>query len=184
MRFGRWKICLFSAIVAVTSFMGVASAWAEEGAEKAGLPQMKAEFFPGQIFWFVVTFAFLYASMKRVILPIYETTQGKRQNIISGDLKAAGHANDEARRMMDEYEDALTKARASALASLDTSKAAQEALVQQAEQKKQLVKQVHQAEVRIGTARDSALKEINNVAADIATVMLDKITGNTAQVRG
>jgi F-type H+-transporting ATPase subunit b len=156
--------------------------WAQE-AEKAGLPPLNTKFYPGQVFWLVISFTVLYVLMARFALPGIERTQAKRQAIIAAELTAANAANEAARKTIAEYEKILADARLKAVTAEDMSHAAKEAIESQAEQQKVLIRQVHQAEVRIGVARDAAMREVEAAATELANTIIEKVTGLKLQVK-
>ena len=176
-----FQLLLLHGVVALKA----APLWAEEinkAAEKAGLPQLDATFFPSQIFWLGITFAILYVLMRFVALPGVEHVQQKRPVVIAAELAAANSANESARHVIAEYEKALADARTQAIAAEDMSHAAKKSLDSQAEQHNELTRRVHQAEVRIGVA-DAALHEVQTAAAELAGIYMEKITGMKLQVK-
>jgi len=162
--------------VLAAGFMAMPS-WAEEAEKaKAGLPQLDAQYFPGQIFWLAVTFALLYTVMAWIVLPRVQQTQKKRQVLVAEELAIAKSANEEAKKMAAGCDAILADARCKAIALEDISKTRQEALKHQSEQQKVLTQQILKAEVRIGNARDAALLNVQKMSVEIANDILEKIT--------
>ena len=58
------------------------------GAE-VGMPQLNPEFWPAQIFWLLVSFAFLYLCIWKIILPKIIKNIEDRKSIIMRDLQDA-----------------------------------------------------------------------------------------------
>lgn len=176
MRFLPFFLTLFSALAAMP-------AWAEEEAAKKGLPQLDASYFPGQIFWLALTFGVLYILMSRVALPGVARVQKKREDVIAKDLAIANELNETAKKMVAEYEKVLADARAQASVAVNTSAIAQKAAEQQAAQQKVLMQKLREAESRIMTAREAALREARSTATDIANAVIEKITGLKMQAK-
>lgn len=154
-------------------------------AERAGLPQFDASYFPGQIFWLAVTFTVLYLLMSRLALPRVARTQEKRHEVIAAELAAASAANESAKQIIAAYEKTLADARAEAQATLNDTvrQAAQKLLDRQTEQQHVLTKRLHEAEARIAEARNAALREAQAAISDIAAAALEKIAGAKLQVK-
>lgn len=153
--------------------------FAAEGGEGGGLPQLDTTLFPEQLFWLAVSFAVLYVLMAAIALPGVKKTQDKRQHILSSELSVASRANEEARAMVAQYERALTDARAKAQATISamSADAAKEAVAKQTVQQQELNKRLQDAETSIRAVRDVALKDIQNVASDLAHGIVEKVTG-------
>jgi len=143
-----------------------------------GLPQLDATQYPGEIFWLAVSFAVLYGLMACLALPVVRRTQEKRTLAIADDLESAHAANEEARVLLSHYEKTLAEARAKAQATVAdiAAVAAQESAARQAARQQELDGHLAEAEARIFAARDKALGEVRSKAADLAAVIIDKIT--------
>lgn len=155
-------------------------AMAEEGAAKAGLPQLDVSLFPEQLFWLAVTFTVLYVMMRFVALPGVEKVQTKRQDVLDDELSAAKSASERSKAMAAETDRALAEARSKANATIVDikTKAAAAASEQQAAQSRQLNQKMRDAEAAIATARDAALKDIEGAANDLASAVVDQVTGS------
>jgi F-type H+-transporting ATPase subunit b len=171
------RFLLFSAVASAASFL-VMPVHAEEAA-KAGLPQFDMSYFPGQIFWLAVTFTILYLLMSQIALPGVERTQEKRAAAIAAELAAASAANEEAKKIVADYEKRLSEARAEAQATVTafTRRAAQALLDRQAEQQQKLNRHMAEAEARIAEARAAALEDAQTAIIEIAGIALDKVAG-------
>src|SRR5512140_1900675 len=84
--------------------------------EGAGFPPFKTETFPSQIFWLVITFAFLFVVLWRIAGPRIKGVLVTRRGQIDGDLaKAQAHRAD-AESASAAYQSALAAARGRAQA--------------------------------------------------------------------
>lgn len=167
-------------MLVLTTSASITPALAAEGGEgKAGLPQLDVTLFPAQLFWLAVTFVTLYILMAYVALPGVKRTLDRRGNVLSGDLGAAEAANSSAKAMIAQYEKALTDARAKAQATVsDISVAAgREAAARQAEQQRALAKRLAEAEGKIATARDAAIKNLDAAALELSAGIVEKVSG-------
>jgi len=157
---------------------------AAESGEKIGLPQLDTSHFPEQLFWLALSFALLYCLMAFVALPGVKYTQDKRQEIIATELAAATAANDAAKAMIAQYEKALADARAKAQATVNeiAVQTTKESAEKQAVQHKELTQRLHEAEAKIATTRDAALKDVKGAATELANAVIEKITGARVKV--
>jgi F-type H+-transporting ATPase subunit b len=168
----------FGTFIGISAALYALPVLAEETAAQEGLPQLDPAHFPSQLFWLAVTFALLYVCMQFVALPGVKRTQDKRVATIEGNLKAAQAANEAAKRMMADYEKALTDARAKAQATVSeiAAQAAKESAAKQAVQQQELAKRLAEAEAKIAAARDAAVRDVKSSAADLAAAIIDKVT--------
>ncbi len=149
---------------------------------KGGLPQFDPTWFVSQFFWLVIAFAFLYFVFAKVTLPSISSVIENRKNIIESDLEEAEKLTAEADIVHDAYQ-----------AGLATSSAQAEALLKQAdnENKEKYNQQsdvfrnkseaaVIDTENKIITAKQDAMKNMNNVIAEVAAEAIEKIIRNKA----
>lgn len=176
-----------SLLTVLTGILAPLPLLAAEGAREAkeGLPQFDTEMFPGQIFWLAITFALLYVMMAYVALPRVARTQDKRQAAISDELAAAAAASEAAKSTIAQYERALSEARMQAQAAVGeiTAQAAKASMERQAIQQKELTRRLQEADARITKARDAAIGDIRGPAAELASAVIEKITGTKMQVK-
>lgn len=153
-------------------------AWAEEGGDKGGLPQLDTSLFPEQLFWLAVTFATLYVFMAFVALPGVKRAQDKRQSTLATALEIATTANQEAKSTLAHYEKSLADAHAKARVTVNEirTQTTNESNLRQAEQQKALAKRLHLADANIRTTRDQAIKNIHQDALDLARKIVEKIS--------
>lgn len=148
----------------------VASSSAFAAGGKGGLPQLDFTTWPTQIFWLVVSFAFAYILMWRVVTPRIASVLEDRHARLDDDMQRARQAADEAEEMRVNFEKTLATARAEATEKTRVSTAA---AVAEAETKndaaaKRLATKIGKAEAKIMEARGEALKELDDVATTSA----------------
>src|ERR1700752_5167914 len=96
---------------------GAMNATTEQPSPKAasgGFPPFKTETFPSQIFWLVITFAFLFVVLWRVAGPRINGVITSRRGTINADIAAAESARGDAESASAAYQTALAGARARA----------------------------------------------------------------------
>lgn len=180
---GRTYRRLASGVVATTlAVLPSLPVWAEAAAHEGGLPQLRTEFYVGQLFWLFVCFGVTYLLMSRVAIPAVQRAQEKRMRLLRADLDAAAVASEQAKALQAGYEKILADSRAKAHATfIDTSAAiAKESAAQQATLQTQLAQRVGEAERRIAETRDAALKDVDSAAKDLAAAIVENITGQKA----
>lgn len=143
--------------------------------------------FASQIFWFVLTFGFLYWLISRVAVPRIGGILEQRRVRLEGDLKEADRLRQETDRAIASYEAALAEARQRAhgiaeetrqsiKADIDGKRAAVEA---------ELHNKVSAAEARIAETKTEALANVEDIAADTAAALVaalsEKVTPKAAR---
>ena len=156
-----------------------------EYAEEAVFPILDPQYWPSQIFWFLVTFALLYFLLSRFFLPVVGQTLEERSSRIADDVDSAARMQREAEEASDAYDQSLKDARAKAhsvaeatRASVDAEVAAEMQAADAEADKAALV-----AEERIRDIRTAAMANIDGVARDAAEAMYAKLAGKTPRAR-
>lgn len=150
-----------------------------EGGEKKGLPQLRFEDFPPQIFWLAVTFVLLLVILSTLVVPKLQGTIEGRKAKLEGDLAVAARLKDEAEAAVAAYEKALAEARvrANAIAAEAKGKIEAAGAARKAELEAQLAEEAKAAEARIRATKDAALAEVRNIALDAARAIATKVAG-------
>lgn len=152
----------------------------------AGMPQLrfKDPLVWSQIVWGAVIFIGFYLALSRSALPKIERVLANRRHRIQSDLDIARRAKDEA----DAANDALQKTRHDAAeqarAHLDRIRQethlASEAHARASE--KRLEHDLAQAEERIARSHEAALKNLPDIAAHTAQVIVERLIGGDSVV--
>src|SRR5579885_2149078 len=87
---------------------------ATEAPKSGGFPPFDQTTFPSQIFWLVITFAFLFTVLWRVAGPRINAAITSRRGAINGAIAEASKARADAEAAQANYQAALTAARAKA----------------------------------------------------------------------
>jgi len=155
---------------------------AEVGHEQSGgFPPFKTESYPGQVFWLVITFGFLFLVLWRFVGPRIQSVLAERRGRIADDLKTADQHRKDSEAASAAYDQALAAARSRAHAmaddnrkrlagEIDKAKAAGDAEASTA---------AAAADARITKMRDDAKVHIQNAARDAAVAIVSRLTGDT-----
>lgn len=145
------------------------------------MPQISqlSEVFFSQLFWLAVVFGIIYFVIGRGMVPRIQSVVEDRDRKIAEDLAAAQRAREQAEASEEVYRARIEASRSEAL------KVAQEAKHQAAldtEKKLKSVdakigKRVAEAEAKIRAAAESARRELEPVAAEAASELVMKLTG-------
>jgi F-type H+-transporting ATPase subunit b len=143
------------------------------------MPQLDISTWPPQLFWLAVTFLALYFVMSRVAIPRTGGVIALRKSTIDGDLAAAQKLKTETDNAIKSYEAALAEAKAKAQAinieNRNTLNAEIEA--ERAKLDAALGAKISAAEKKVAASRDKALGEVAGMAADIASQIVQQLTG-------
>jgi F-type H+-transporting ATPase subunit b len=162
----------------MATWPALAAETAEHGA-KAGMPQLDPNSFMPQLVWLAITFVILYLLMSRVALPRISEVLEERQNRVAHDLQEAERLKIEAEKASSDYEKALTLARAEAqsISAETRERLGIESTSRRAEEDAQLNEQIRQAEAEIAAARNAALGNVRQVAAEAAGDVVQRLIG-------
>jgi F-type H+-transporting ATPase subunit b len=163
----------------VISMSHAAFAAAEKSEESGGLPQLDFTTWPTQIFWLVVSFMLAYLLMWRIVVPRIGSVLEERHNRIEDDLRRARQASDDAEQARLAFEDMLASARNDAS---ETTRKATESINKKMDRKMEtananLAKKMAGAEADIASAKQTALKEVSDIAASSAIDVVSQLTG-------
>lgn len=146
---------------------------------EGGLPQLNIATYPSQIFWLLVMFVVLYTAFSKSILPAIGGVVNARESLIKGNLDEAQRLKEEAESIQASYEKSLEYARAQAVAAVqDVEKASKKKAADQVETfRKRAESDIGTAEQRVNAAKDKAMSDMTGVAAEVASIAAEKITG-------
>lgn len=152
---------------------------------KAAFPPFASETYASQLIWFGIAFALLYYVMSRIALPRVAAVMENRSARISADLAEAERLRAESEAAGAAYEKSLADARAKAKAIAQEMR---EALTAESEaQRKRLEFKLHErlavAEKTIGARTTEAMTSVRGIAADTATAIVERLTGQAPDLR-
>ena len=151
------------------------------------MPQIEqlSQIFYSQLFWLLLVFGIIYFWIGRGMVPKIQSVVEDRDRKIAGDLAAAQSAREQAEAAEEAYRERIDASRSEAM------KVAQEAKTQAAldtEKRlkvidEQLGTRVAEAETRIRAAAEAARRELEPVAAEAASELVTKLTGQNISAR-
>jgi F-type H+-transporting ATPase subunit b len=143
------------------------------------MPQLNPLDWAPQLIWLAITFSILYLLMKWVALPRIGSVIEMRRQRIAGDLETAERLRRETQEAIAAYEQALAEAKAKAHAIADEArnKLKDEVAAERADLERDLAAKAAEAEARIHAAKTSALKDVNAVAAETASAIVQRLIG-------
>lgn len=132
-----------------------------------------------QLVWLVISFVALYVLLKKVALPRVGDVITARRDRIEGDLAAAERAKSDTEKALADYEQAHADARgkAGAIAKETQGRLSGEVDKRRAELEAQLAGKLADAEKRILDTKTKALASVNDIAAEVASSIVGKLTG-------
>ena len=142
------------------------------------MPQLNPEFYMSQLFWLVLTFAFLFVFLWRISLPRISTVLEKRASKINDDIRMAKQHQADAEEIQNKIDFQLREAR------LETSELIKNANSNfQNHTLKELEKidsninlKIDETSAAISKSKADSLKQINDQIYEITKLTLSKIS--------
>jgi len=151
-----------------------------EAPKSGGFPPFDQTTFPSQIFWLVITFAFLFTVLWRVAGPRINAAITSRRGAINGAIAEASKARADAETAQGQYQAALTAARAKANALAEETR--QKLNAEIAKAKADADAKAHDAmaaaDARIAGTRETAKAAVGTAARDAAIAIVERLTGD------
>lgn len=143
------------------------------------MPQLEPLDWAPQIIWLVITFGLLYLLMVKVALPRIGSVIEARAAQIAKDLSTADKLRRDTEEAIAAYEQALAEAKqkAHAIVEAGRNKLKEESAAERSKLEGELAKLSAEAEKRIEQAKHSAMREVNTVAADVASDIVRQLIG-------
>ena len=151
-----------------------------EAPKSGGFPPFDQTTFPSQIFWLVITFAFLFTVLWRVAGPRINAAITSRRGAINGAIAEASKARADAETAQANYQAAMTAARAkaNALAEETRQKLNAEIAKAKAEADAKAHDAMTAADARIAITRETAKAAVGTAARDAAIAIVERLTGD------
>jgi F-type H+-transporting ATPase subunit b len=148
-------------------------------AHKPGLPQLDVGSFAGQLFWLALSLLFMFVVVWRVAAPKIGGVIAARAGRIKGDIDSAAEAKRKSEDALAAYEKALADARSRALKIGEEMRGAAQAEgeAKSAAQAQRVAADTAKAEARIAEMRKQAMASVSTLAADVASDIVGKLTG-------
>jgi len=141
------------------------------------MPQLDSSSFVSQIFWLTITFFTLWFVMSFFIVPRIAEIIDERRNKIDTDIQKAEKVNQKALHILNRYETMLEKANEAINREVSEKKAQIEASAElkKAEISQYLSQKISDNETLIKKEREETLKAVNNISAQTAELILQKL---------
>lgn len=166
----------------LANLVALAAAGAAAAEKKGGLPQLHAPDFAPQLIWLALTFGALYFLLSRVSLPRIGEVIEERRDRIQRDLDEAQRLKAETEKALAAYEQARAEARAKAsgIAREMQDRMAAEADKERGRVEAQITTKLGEADARIDILKTRALAGINDIAAETAGAIVNRLIGHDA----
>ncbi|MBA3525489.1 MAG: ATPase [Sphingomonas sp.] len=145
------------------------------------MPQINqiSEIFISQLFWLLLVFGMIYFVIGRGMVPKIRGVVEQRDAKITSDLDEAQRARDEAEKTESAYRERMNASRAEAM---KLAQAAKQAAARDAEERTRAVDsqvggRIAEAEARIRASVETAMRDLDSVAAEAAGELVAKLTG-------
>ena len=151
------------------------------------MPQINQlpDVFFSQLFWLLLVFGIIYFWIGRGMVPKIQSVVEDRDRKIADDLAAAQRAREEAEASEEAYRERIDASRSEAL-KVATEAKTQAALDTEKRLKvidEQIGTRVSEAEGRIRDAAEAARRELEPVAAEAASQLVTKLTGQAISAK-
>ena len=143
------------------------------------MPQLNPLDWGPQLIWLLITFGILYVLMVKVALPRIGSVIEARADRMAKDLAEADKLRRQTEEAMTAYEQTLAEAKQKAHAIINEGRAKlkAESAAERAKLDAELAERGAEAEKRIEAAKASAMRDVNEVAADVAADIVRQLIG-------
>jgi F-type H+-transporting ATPase subunit b len=150
-----------------------------------GFPPFNKDTFASQLLWITLAFVALYLLMSRVALPRIGSIIEDRKQRIASDFAEAERLKGESDAASVAYEKSLADARgrAQALANETREREAKAAESARKALDAKLNTQIGEAEKTIAARRSAAMVNVQGIATDAATAIVERLTGSAPASR-
>lgn len=170
----------YTLTVGLTALLLAAPALVSAAAEGGGgMPQFNPSTFPTQLFWLAVILVLFFFAMRNMALPRIGNALDERKQKIDDDLDKAAKYREDAEAAMAAYEKALADAVAEAqsVQRQTAQDIAKRAADRRGELANKLAADAKDAEARISAAKEPALANLQDMAAEVVQEAAAKLAG-------
>lgn len=180
------KQSLKLAALSVATILSVSPSYAagDKHAEVEGLPQLDFTTYTQQLFWMLIIFAFLYVVFAKKTLPDISGVIQNRKNHIDSDLDTAEKLTAEADTVQDTYQSGLSTSQEKAQAEIQKVETDMKVKAEKAANdfRVRSEAEVQKAEANILKAQNTAMDDMNMIAAEAASAAVAKIIGGKSDI--
>ena len=148
------------------------------GASK-GMPQLNTEFWASQIFWLIIIFSILYFLIWKVFFPKITYGLENRKSRIVNDINESEKLKTNAEKKLQEYYKIIeeSKKEAKKIIENDKKKLNKDIEIKKQKFEKEIELEFLNAEKEIIKFKKNSISNINKIAVEIASDVLEKIVG-------
>ena len=149
-------------------------------AAEAGMPQLDPEFWFSQAFWLIVVFLVIYLTISKIFIPKIKDNLDERENTIKKNLEDAKNFQNLSEQKQKEYEKVLSETKKEVNKIISDSKKALDKDIKEKKLAidKEIDAETQKAQKEIVELKSNSLNSINKIASDIASEIINKITGS------
>lgn len=156
---------------------------AAEGKAGSHFPPFDASTFAPQLVWLAITFGLLYVIMSKLALPRVASVLGERRERIQRDLAEAERLKAETDAALAAYEKSLSDARGKAQS---LAKEMRDRVSAELDRERKRVDEANasklaETEARIADTKSKALANVDQLAAETAAAIVERLIGQPAQ---
>lgn len=143
------------------------------------MPQFQLDNFLPQLAWLALFFIILYFGVVKLTLPRIGRVMDEREQAVEGDLSTAEAARADAERIRADYAEGIAQAQAQAQGQVAEakSKVGQKIEKKLAKLNAELDEKLAAAQASIAASRDSAMAEVDRIASEAASEIVERLTG-------
>ena len=149
-------------------------------AAEAGMPQLDPKYWASQAFWLILVFSILYISIAKFYLPKIKKNLDDRENKIKEDLDEANKIKNLSEKKIKEYQIILENSKKEVTKILLESKNTLNKDIQNKKNamEKEIENDILKAQREILEMKKNSISSINNISQEIATNIIEKISGD------
>ena len=149
-------------------------------AAEAGMPQLDPKYWASQAFWLILVFSTLYILIAKFYLPKIKKNLDDRENKIKEDLEEANKMKSLSEKKLEEYNIILENSKKEVAKILLESKNTLNKDIQSKKDsmEKEIENEISKAQKEILQLKKSSINSINNISQEIASNIIEKISGD------
>ena len=149
-------------------------------AAEAGMPQLDPKYWASQAFWLILIFSTLYILIAKFYLPKIKSNLDDRDNKIKDDINDANKFKELSESKLIKYDKILAEAKKEVIKIQIDSKNILDKDIQSKKEamEKEIEKEMSIAQKEIGELKKSSLKDIQNISENIASSIIENISGD------
>ena len=150
-----------------------------ESSESSGMPQLNPEFWFSQIFWLIIVFGVLFATLSKLILPKISANLETRKSQILENIGAAEKQREESENKIVEYEKILLDSKNEAKNYFNK---AREQILKDIDKKRKVLEneineEIKKAEKEIIDLKNKSPEKINKIAVEASSDLVKQLIG-------